>query len=922
MRKLRRLWRQAFDVRPGEGGRTACMALYFFFILCANNVLKPVAWSLFLNRFPLKQLPYLYILFAVVGGLLAYFYSKTAVRRSLQWATRTATLITVVSLVAFWEAIRFGPDWLLYLFSVWVSLFGIVFMTQGWLIAANLFDSRQAKRLYSLLGLGAILGGAAGGALTALQVERVGTTNLLPAGIVLVLLALGALEGAAVSHRRCLASGASAGSRLAAREDDEPGSFTLQDVLAAVGRHRHLLVIVGIIVITFVMEVLVEFQLNAQAQRAYSGDHLTAFLGKFNGVYLSAMTFALQFFFTGLVVGRLGVGRMLAISPVSVAFGAAGVMIAPGLWTAAMTRLIEASTRYSITRTAIELLYLPLPAELKNRTKAFVDVFVDRLGRGVAAVLLLALVAFGLESSARVLSLLIAGLAGLWILLAVRADSEYAATVRQRIESRRLDLEGARITVQDPETLRLLEQVARGSNERQVLYALSLLAEAPGYDPAPLLVEIAASPSEAVRAKVYETARRTGFQGLLDRALAELSGRRVPADLARAAVSYVLAVSPDVTRTAAALIEHPDCGVVAATLAALEGNKQLAQALVTRDWLLAAADSDTPERRAVAAYAVGVRGDEGTDVLHHLLADAHESVVAAACRAAGRLRNRDYLQAVVSHLSKTNIRRAAIESLVRFGEPVCEALGRILEDPATPLSVRTQIPRVLARIGAQTSVDVLQRHLDSPDPILRTAALKGLNRLREAAPELDFRSDQIRRRIRDEARSYFELYAALVRFRQASPGGKAAALLARTLEERLRRTIERLFRLLGLRYPQKQIHAAYLALSHRRPGKFAAALDFLDNILDHDLKSILVPMIDGSPHLLEIGREQFGVEVPDLETALRHQIRQGDMWLKCCAIAAAAELRLKALAGEIAAAAREGDPEVRRVAESAAARLA
>ena len=69
------------------------------------------------------------------------------------------------------------------------------------------------------------------------------------------------------------------------------------------------------------------------------------------------------------------------------------------------------------------------------------------------------------------------------------ASREYLATVRQRVEFRRLDLESARVTVQDTETVRVLEHAARAAKRRQAAYALSLLAEAPGYKLAPLLDE-------------------------------------------------------------------------------------------------------------------------------------------------------------------------------------------------------------------------------------------------------------------------------------------------------------------------------------------------------------------------------------------------------------------------------------------------
>ena len=51
-------------------------------------------------------------------------------------------------------------------------------------------------------------------------------------------------------------------------------------------------------------------------------------------------------------------------------------------------RLTEASTRYTLNSTGMELLYMPLPQELRNRMKAFIDICVDRLSRGIGGVLL------------------------------------------------------------------------------------------------------------------------------------------------------------------------------------------------------------------------------------------------------------------------------------------------------------------------------------------------------------------------------------------------------------------------------------------------------------------------------------------------------------------------------------------------------
>ena len=142
----------------------------------------------------------------------------------------------------------------------------------------------------------------------------------------------------------------------------------------------------------------------------------------------------------------------------------------------------------------------------------------------------------------------------------------------------------------------------------------------------------------------------------------------------------------------------------------------------------------------------------------------------------------------------------------------------------------------------------------------------------------------------------------------------------RTLEERLRQTIDRLFRLLGLRYSMSEMRAVYRAFSGVRGTDLSAAVELLDNVLHPDLKRVVVPMLDmDRPH--ERGRDLFGVESMDTESALRELLLSGDRWLAVCAMAAAAELQLRGLKADIGNVARAADEEVAEVARAAAAAL-
>ena len=909
IRSLTAFWRNTFDVREGERFRTLFMSLYLSSVLFVHYIMKPLARGLFLEKFDVDRLPYLYLLLAAVGGLLATAYSRAALRGSLQAAMTWAAAISALIFVGFWWALQFNWKWLLYAFNLWANLFGVVIVAQGWLAAANIFTSREAKRVYGVLGLGQIFGSVAGALFTRQLITKVGPRPLLLVCAGLVVLAYIACRLATSQKGASLA-----GARAVKAEEER---VRVGDMVAALGRHRHLQVIIGIITLVFIVDQLIQYQFDYMADRYKSGQ-IIAFLAGFY-VYSNLLTFVLQFFVTASMVSRIGVGGTMQVMPVMVTVVSFPVIFAPGVLTALIARLVECGSRYSFNRTGMELLYMPLPLDLRNRTKAFVDIAVDRMGRGMAAVLLLVL---GTPHPQRVAVVVIA-FAVVWAWLSRRAHKEYVLTVRRRLDMRRFELESARVAVTDPATLELLEHAAAGPNARQACYALSVLADAPGYDLRPLLGKLAVSSSPEVCAQVYELARSLAYPDLLEAALAEIrsSGRSDEVKI-RPAVAYVLGVSSEPLRLAQELLNHADPLVVESALEVLGTLGEEASELVTSEWIAAHELSPDAPRRRLAALAIGVHGDRGTEALHRLLADGHPGVVSAACHAAGQRRNRAYVQALVPRLSESRLRAAAIGALVAYGTRLCGTLGDLLEDQEVSVVIRRQIPRVLRQVPDQRCVDVLLRSIADPDPSVRAVALKALNKLRETAPQLDYDAALVSRQVVNEARRYFELHATLEPLRASQRPRTASDLLVRTIEERLAETVERLFRLLGLRCPPKEIYAAYLAVRRGRREELSTALDFLDSVLDRELKRIVVPLLETPAQLTVRGRELFGIEYRTAESAIQALIQSGDPWLEACAMAAAAELKLGSLASDIAQAARQANAEVSQVARSALAALA
>lgn len=880
------------------------MSLYLLLVLLAYYILKPVSRALFLSKFDIDKLPWLYILIAGFGGILAYVYTKAAVRSSLQTAVTGAMIFSIAMLLLIWWLIGFNTPWVFYFFNIWVSLFSVMLVSQGWLVAANVFSPREAKRLYGLLGAGAVIGAACGGEFAARAVKYIAPRDLLIASAGFVVLAYIAFR-CAIAQRGVSLEGAKGA-------ETEEANVHFKDILGSVKTQRHLQVIVAIMILTFIVDVSIEYQFNAFAKLAFHGSgnsaaQLTAFLGKFYGIYLNLITIVLQIVFTAFVVNRLGVGGTLQVMPVAIGVTSVITFFFSGVWASGSLRLTEAATRYTLNRTGMELLYLPLPLELKNRTKAFIDIFVDRFGRGLGGMLLI-LFTTVLGFSPRTIAIVTAAFTVPWIFLSHIASKEYIATVRKRLSLRRLDFTDARIDTSDRRTMQLVEEAAAGENPRQTAYALSLLGQVETYDISPLLKRHAESASAEIRARVFEVAAARRVPGLEAAAQAELTRGN---EMAESAVAYLIAVSADPSATMRNLLEGSDDRVAqAAVHAGQPGGARL-------EWVEAAANDTNPQKRLLAAAALAVTGEAGLPIMERLLGDADPGVVRETVCSAGKLRRPELIPALLPLLARPALRADVLESLAAYGDSVCDTLGGLLNDESLPQNIRVQVPRALKLIRTQKSVDVLVNALGHGDLAIRSSVLRALNRLRNTTPSLDFHQNFVTEQILAEARGYFEMNAAFAPFGEGQKPRTAAGLLAKTIEQRLEESVERLFRLLGLRYPPVEMYSVFLAYRGRKGEELSTALEFLDNILDKDLKRIVLPMLDEPSHIEEMGRRLFGVEPRNAEGAIRELIQCNDTWLVACAIAAARELGLNALAPDIREASKRSGQAAAIVADQA-----
>ncbi len=843
---LKRLLSPVAELREEEGTTAVLMFAYALLVMTAYNILKPITRSKFISDLGADNLPYVLIGAAVLIGVIMAGYTRLMGLMPKRWGLPIVQFSLAVVLVAFWFLFRTDAEWVSIAFYFLGLLLGILLISQFWTLANVVYDARQAKRLFGFIGGGAPLGGILGSFILTRYAGRIGTTNLLIVSG--VTLSIAAIVAAIIIGRE---------RKQAIDLSSEEDTVSSGEALRLLRRSRHLQIIALVISFAAIGAAIIEQQLNMAAEVAkgqQATDAITVFLGKVQ-LWTSFIGFVIQVSLTSRIHRFLGIGFALMILPVGLGTSALVMLFNRSLWAPGFARVLDQSFRYTVDKTTREILFLPLPAEVKYRAKPFVDVTVDRFAKGISAALLLVLIKpWGFALDWQRLSYASLAIMALWIVMALRAKREYLSAFRRSIERREVETAEQRLVAADLSTVETLVEELAHPDEHRVLYAIDVLESLDKRNlVTPLLLR---HESPAVRARALgalartkpETVRR--WQPSVERMLADTD-----ADVRAAAVAALAAGRGECAADfARPLLTDPDRHLVVTAATVLADSDEPADVRAAESALAAvAADTRAEAARARRDVAVALRHIANTSfrpLLVPLLYDSDVSVAEEAMRSVGALGTSEfiYLPTLVALLRNRRLKAAARDVLVGYGPEALDPLAHFLADPDEDPWVRRHLPAAIARIGTPRAVEILVRTLDDPDGFLRYKAIQALEWLRRERPGLACPREPVEKLLVREARHYFAaLTAHDSLFVRQHVTGDGLPILARALEERAQRTRDRIYRLLSLLHPWKDVDAVRWALAHGDARAKSSASEYLDNVLTGAVRKAVMPALEALP---------------------------------------------------------------------------
>ncbi len=861
-------WLALLNVRSDELSRVLWLFLYSLLSGLFVAFFFSTAYSMFLDRFAVSRLPWAYIATALVGYVVVAVFTRLERRIPLRRVLLYQPYFVLAFVVTFWLAENMGGrDWVVFLMFVSVSPFLTLLELEFWGMAIRLFDLRQGKRLFGLLGAGGALASIIGFFTVPLLLRSPllapgQEVDVLLFGCVSLVLSIGVVRMITGRFRDNLEVEPGA-----IRRDERGLAKLLGDryfVLIALLTTTFILCFY-LVDLTFLTELKLFFRGDAGAEGVHRNRQMAAFVGLFYGTS-KFLELLFKLFLSGKLVSQLGVRVGLTALPAVLLLLGLVALAAPQeailfFLLIVILKLVWLVLRKGLFDASFKVLYQPLVGDERFTFQHRIEGAVSQTATLLVGV---ALVLYGQKGFAPAgLLLVLVPILVVWIAVAAVLHGEYRNRLMRVLSSKRQEGD-----VTSP--VAVIREHLRHAQPDEVDYGLEVLRRVDGTALAPALVELAEDgPVENRVAVLHHIRRIRAFEaaGAVERCAAEHE--------------------PPEVRSAAAAAMRALQKVVAAT-----GG----EAQITR--LLGAAD---PRDRELAALAIGWSAAQEIDALTGLLWDRDRRVRRHALLAAGRRRDPRFWPRIMAHLAAPEYSDVAIAALVMVGEPVLEDLEDFFGKVDQTTDVQLRILRAYEACGSPRARRQILDKLRLRDKAIHQWVLISLSHGgerpdAERAPEIGNEIEELVRRI--------AWNLAAIRDLADEP---AALAVREALEIENLQSYSTLFRLLALLYDAKAIRLVEENLAAGNDETVVYALEILDVVVTPDLKTLVFPVIEKLTPAQRLKRLDALFPLPRmhrrerLSAILHRDVLALSSWTKACALEAITELTPERVAEELLA---------------------
>ena len=443
-KKARSPLKAILDIRGDEWPLALLMFGYFFLVITTFWILKPIKKGVFIEFYDESGVSLLgtdfdaaqaeliaKVLNMVVAALAVVVFSALARSLKRQQLTLVFCGFFAVTLAIYAFLVNdpgHGVVWTFYLYG---DLYSTIMVATFFAFLNDSVKPKAAKRLYGLVVLGGVAGGAFGTTFLAVYIDQVSSMSWMwiCLGITAVIAVLAWAAGRIVD--RGPPESARTEPEAKATEEPRPEGNPAIEGARLVFRSKYLLAIVAIVGLYEIVSTVLDFQFTATVAHYVDGPAIGE---HFSTVFAITNVIALvvQLFLTNAIMNNFRLTVALLVTPFVILGGSFTFLALPLLWPGSFLSTSDNAFNYSINQSAREALYTPTSRDEKYKAKAFIDMFVQRFAKALAVgVSLLLTMLFTDFSTIRWLSFFTITIVVVWLFAARYAGKRFRDLTRE-----------------------------------------------------------------------------------------------------------------------------------------------------------------------------------------------------------------------------------------------------------------------------------------------------------------------------------------------------------------------------------------------------------------------------------------------------------------------------------------------------------
>ena len=803
------------------------------FIGLANALINIVSFTLFIYTFHINQLPYAFLVIAVLLLGINLVYERLEHKLSPQQLLKIILLSSVVILLMLWTGLAATYKHVfVYALLVWSTLFYMVTGYAFWGLVSLLFNVRESKRVFSVVGAGDIPAKLIGYLAAPVLVPLIWLNNLLLFSVAAL------ITGYVLLHHLVRKKSWEGILRKANYERHHALPHEKKKgKIEGFFRSELIFSISLLSVLSYNVFVLMDYTFISQVKsKFYNVANLATFIAQFFA-FGRLVALVLKLAFSSRAIERLGIIPCLSITPVVLfVFSLAFFTIDNTSYTIyifGIMALLTEVLRSTIQEPVFLNLFQPLSEHLRLKGHIIAKGYMFPVSLVVVSLSIMLFPLAGIELTIlNTVKLLLVNL-GVWAIIIFMIKQAYVKVLHYSIKKGVYS--GESIQMYDKETIDILVKKVELGKETDAIYALNLL-ESANY---PQLDELLEKQLYREKAEVVSYAlQRLDERGKLDTDLLHHlftvteSGpvrEKIFAVLCRLDVTFLMTMAERLSEQEFALRK-----IIVRNLLNQKEFTCLLQAGREIDSLIA---SSWAEERALALEIISELKDiKFTQAIERLLDDPEPSIRREAVIAVGKLRVQKLLPYLVNLLDAPAHKYLALHGLLQYGDHLFKDLTTL---PAAELQARApDLIKLAGRMKGLYSTNYLLSQLAHTngyaERIIHALWVKGFE------AELPRNIHQFRSLLHH----YLKVGLEKVYHFNEVPNFQGRALVKSSILSEIRNDLDTVLKICSILYHKKEINRVLELVSRSTTHKLFNAMEMLEWVLPKKVSFQVNNLID------------------------------------------------------------------------------